>query len=161
MSIDTDPRYDAIRRHVSPDFTGPQDGWWPMENVLVGERVGKLVSYSPTTCRVVIGGYYGPPAVKKIHAGELVKINDPYNRRLRGDAPPAPTPKLALAPVKLTAATEIANFTAAGYDTSGEWSAVLVDNGTETPVRNFTVHPDGKVARRFTLPPGTYELRRR
>lgn len=161
MSIHTDPRYARIRAHLAPDFTEPQDGWWPMENVQVGDRIGKLVSYSPTTCRVAIGGYYCPPVVKKVHAGELVKVNDAHNRRLRGDAPPAPTPKLSVAPVTLSVATEIANFTAAGYDTSGEWSAVLLDKGAETSVRNFTVHSDGKVARRFTLPPGTYELRRR
>lgn len=162
MSTDTARRYEAIKAFLAPGFTEPEDGWWPMENVEVGDRIGKLVYYSRTTCDVVFNGCYIPPVLKRVPPTELRKVDDKYNRRLRGDAEPEPTPKLKMAPAKLAQATEISTFTAEGYDTSGEWSVVQMGaDGTETHVRNFTVHPDGRVARRFTLPPGSYQLRRR
>lgn len=152
-------RYAQIERLLNPSFTEPQEGWWPMENVQVGDQVGKLVSYSPTTCEVVIGGYYGPPRRKKVHAGELVKIHDRYNLRLRGDSPPSPTPKLGSTEVVLGNEIEVRRFVREGFDSSGEWE--WFDQVNEKVIRRFTVKPDGTVARAFKVPPGSYEIRRR
>lgn len=148
---------------VEPDFTEPEAGWHPLENVDVGGRVGKLVSYSTTECRVAFGGFYSPVDIRRVMTAELRKVNDAYNRRLRGDEP-APSngsqlPKLQMTPVALSEATSVARFEVEGYDTTGGW--MVVEPASGRVVRNFTVRPDGRVAQSFTLQPGSYEMKRR
>lgn len=154
---------EAISAMVSPDFSGPSRGWWPMENVRVSGQVGKLVKHGEKTSEVVFGGHYSPAELRTVSTADMEKIHDAYNRALRGDtiSPPAPVmiPRIKSVPVTLSQAREITRFDAEGYDTSGEW--VVLDVVSEAQVRSFTVRPNGRVARRFKLEPGSYEFRKK
>lgn len=147
-------------RIPDPEFAEVIDGWWPLENVRVGDRVGKLLDYG-TVCKVVFGGYYTSPQIESVPATNLGKVDDLYNLRLRGDESrperDQKMPKLQSRPATLRKATRIKAFTVEGWDTSGEWEAV--DGASGAQVRKFTVRPDGSV-RAFTLQAGSYDFRR-